>query len=266
MDLSQMALAEIKRVLAENRDGITPQLRLALSQDTRAGVKKLYQQLCRQEALEEQEIIRLKKLQLYEEDVRRKGITLIAGIDEAGRGPLAGPVVASAVILPSDVLIRGVNDSKKLTAAKREQLYEEITEKAVSWSVGVSTVEEIDALNILRASLLAMNRAVAGLNPQPEYLLVDAVEIPNVKMPQLPIIKGDGLSISIAAASIIAKVTRDRMMDEYDVDMPFYGFARHKGYGTGDHIKALMEHGPSPLHRTTFIKKILVSDRATGII
>ncbi len=256
MKVSKMTLAEVKFLLAEKGNSLAADVRNSLSNDDRVGVRKLYQQFCRQEALDVKEEIRLKKLQFYEEDVRRKGYSIVAGIDEAGRGPLAGPVVASAAILPADVRIRGINDSKKLSPAKREELYHEITEKAVAWSVGMSTVEEIDNLNILQASLLAMQRAVQDLTACPDYLLVDAVKIPDISTPQNAIIKGDGLSVSIAAASIIAKVTRDKIMNNLDREFPQYGFSRHKGYGTSEHIKALKEYGPSHHHRRTFIKNL----------
>ncbi|HWI54696.1 MAG TPA: ribonuclease HII [Desulfobacteria bacterium] len=256
MKISEMTLAEVKFLLAEQGTSLAGDVRISLSLDNRVGVQKLYQQLCRQEALEVQEEIRLKKLQFYEEDVRRRGYLLVAGIDEAGRGPLAGPVLAAAAVLPADVRIRGINDSKKLSSTKRDELYHEIISKAVAWSVGMSTVEEIDSLNILQASLLAMRRAVQGLNACPDYLLVDAVKIPEITIPQLAIIKGDGLSVSIAAASIIAKVTRDKIMNDLDREYPRYGFGRHKGYGTTEHINALREYGPSLHHRRTFIKNL----------
>lgn len=256
MKVSEMTLTGVRSLLAEKGNSLSAEVRNTLSQDNRVGVRKLYQQFCRREALEVQEQIRLKKLQFYEEDLRRKGYSLIAGIDEAGRGPLAGPVVASAAMLSADVRIPGINDSKKLSPAKRDELYHVIVEKAVAWSVGMSTVEEIDNLNILQASLLAMRRAVLGLTSCPEYLLVDAVKIPEITVPQLAIIKGDSLSVSIAAASIIAKVTRDKIMNNLDMDFPQYGFIRHKGYGTSEHISALKEFGPSTHHRRTFIKNL----------
>ena len=178
----------------------------------------------------------------------------ICGIDEAGRGPLAGPVVAGAVILPKDCEILFLNDSKKLSEKRREELFVEIKEKAVAWSVGIVGPDVIDEINILQATYEAMRKAVAGLSVQPDLLLNDAVTIPNVEINQVPIIKGDAKSISIAAASILAKVTRDHMMVEYDTLFPEYGFAKHKGYGTAAHISALKEIGPCPIHRRSFIK------------
>lgn len=256
MKVSEMTMSEVRAFLLEPGLYVSEEIRRALSEDNRVGVRRLYQQFCRQEAMETQENLRLKKMHFYEEDARRRGYSIIAGVDEAGRGPLAGPVVASAVILGESISIKGINDSKKISPAKRELLYGEIIEKAACWAVGISTVEEIDTLNILQASLLAMRRAILNLSSAPEFILVDAVRIPEINMPQLPIVKGDGLSASIAAASIIAKVTRDKMMDELDREMPQYQFGRHKGYGTSDHIMALKEHGPSSIHRKTFIKNI----------
>ena len=178
---------------------------------------------------------------------------LICGIDEAGRGPLAGPVVAGAVILPKDCEILGLNDSKKLSEKKREELYDEIMKKAVAAAVGIVGPARIDEINILQATYEAMREAVGKLSRAPRILLNDAVRIPGIAISQVPIIKGDAKSVSIAAASILAKVTRDRLMYEYDKIMPEYGFASHKGYGSKVHIEALQKYGPSPIHRKTFI-------------
>ena len=181
----------------------------------------------------------------------------ICGIDEAGRGPLAGPVAAGAAILPKDCQILYLNDSKKLSESRREELFLEIKEKAIAWSVGIVGPERIDEINILQATYEAMRQAIAKLDPAPQILLNDAVTIPQVAIPQVPIIKGDAKSVSIAAASILAKVTRDHMMEEYDKEYPEYGFAKHKGYGTAAHIAALKEFGPTPIHRRTFITKFV---------
>ena len=181
----------------------------------------------------------------------------ICGIDEVGRGPFAGPVVAGAVILPKDDPILYLNDSKKLSEKKREALYDEIMERAVATGIGVVSPARIDEINILQATYEAMREAVSKLEPVPQILLNDAVTIPDVTIPQVPIIKGDAKSISIAAASIVAKVTRDRMMVEYDKVMPEYGFASNKGYGAAAHIEALKKYGPSPIHRATFIKNFI---------
>ena len=184
-------------------------------------------------------------------------VSAICGIDEAGRGPLAGPVVAGAVILPKDCEILFLNDSKKLSEKKREALFLEIQEKAAAWSVGIVGPEVIDEINILQATYQAMREAIAALKVQPELLLNDAVTIPGVEIPQVPIVKGDAKSVSIAAASIMAKVTRDHMMMEYDQSYPQYGFAKHKGYGTAAHIAALKEYGPCPIHRRSFITRFV---------
>ena len=183
--------------------------------------------------------------------------TAICGIDEAGRGPLAGPVVAGACILPLDVEILYLNDSKKLSEKKREVLFQEIREKALAWGVGIVSPERIDEINILQATFEAMGAAVEQMEVTPDLLLVDAVTIPQVKMKQVGIVKGDAKSVSIAAASILAKVTRDRLMVQYDEAYPQYGFAGHKGYGSQAHIEALKEHGPCPIHRRTFIKNFI---------
>ncbi|MBR6478431.1 MAG: ribonuclease HII [Lachnospiraceae bacterium] len=179
---------------------------------------------------------------------------LICGIDEAGRGPWVGPVVAGAVILPKDCDILYINDSKKLSEAKREELYEVIKEKAVAWAVGSASEKRIDEINILQATYEAMREAISKLGVAPQLLLNDAVIIPGVDIPQVKIIKGDARSASIGAASIMAKVTRDRMMEEYDALYPEFKFAKNKGYGTKEHIEALLKYGPTPIHRRSFIK------------
>ena len=199
----------------------------------------------------EQERARLEEMRFYEH--RYGALGAVCGIDEAGRGPLAGPVAAGAVILPENCEILYLNDSKKLTPRRRELLYEEILEKAVAWGVGLVPAERIDEINILQADYEAMRIALGKLGVRPAILLNDAVTIPGIDIPQVPIIKGDAKSVSIAAASVIAKVTRDRLMSEYDRLYPEYGFARHKGYGTAAHIEALRKYGPCPIHRRTFI-------------
>ncbi|HLP16932.1 MAG TPA: ribonuclease HII [Bacteroidota bacterium] len=188
----------------------------------------------------------------YERKYWSRGIHLIAGVDEAGRGPLAGPVVAAAVIFPEDVVIEGVNDSKKLTEKKREELFGEIHARALAVGVGIVGHEEIDRINILQASILAMTQAIAELTPVPEQLLVDGNFFRHAVHPVENIVKGDALSHSIAAASIVAKVTRDRLMCELDALYPGYEFARHKGYGTSAHIDAILALGYSPVHRRSF--------------
>lgn len=203
----------------------------------------------------EKEIARTESLMVYERRFADKG--RIAGIDEVGRGPLSGPVVACAVILPTDHRILYLNDSKKLSEKKREELYEVIMQEAVSVGLGMETPETIDQINILQATYSAMRKAIAALDPPAQFLLNDAVTIPHVSIPQCPIVHGDALSVSIAAASIVAKVTRDRLMEDYDRLYPEYGFARNKGYGTAEHIAAIKTHGPCPIHRRSFISKWL---------
>ncbi|MBS6955539.1 MAG: ribonuclease HII [Enterocloster asparagiformis] len=202
----------------------------------------------------EKELARLEQMREYENTYA--ACAYICGIDEAGRGPLAGPVAAGAVILPKDCRLLYLNDSKKLSEKRREELFVQIKEQAVAWSVGIVGPERIDEINILQATYEAMRQAIAGLGVKPDILLNDAVEIPGVDIMQVPIIKGDAKSVSIAAASIMAKVTRDHMMEEYDQLFPEYGFAKHKGYGTAAHIQAIAELGPCPIHRRSFIKKI----------
>ena len=200
----------------------------------------------------------LERLSLMREFERQyEDCAFICGIDEAGRGPLAGPVAAGAAILPKDCQILYLNDSKKLSEKKREALYDEIMERAVATGIGIVSPARIDEINILQATYEAMRQAIAKLDPAPQILLNDAVTIPQVAIPQVPIIKGDAKSVSIAAASILAKVTRDHMMEEYDKEYPEYGFAKHKGYGTAAHIAALKEFGPTPIHRRTFITKFV---------
>ena len=207
---------------------------------------------------EEKRLEELKRLEIMKEyELNYDSHVLVCGIDEAGRGPLAGPVVAGAVILPRDCEILFLNDSKKLSEKRREALFEEIEEKALAVGLGVVGPARIDEINILQATYEAMRTAVAKLGIMPEILLNDAVTIPELDIPQIPIVKGDGKSVSIAAASIMAKVTRDHMMEEYDKLFPQYGFAKHKGYGTPAHIAALKEYGPCPIHRRSFIKNFI---------
>lgn len=201
------------------------------------------------------ELERIEQMKIYENQY--SDCTYICGIDEAGRGPLAGPVVAAAVILPKDINILYLNDSKKLSEKKRDMLYEEIQDKAIAVSAAVIGHDIVDEINILQATYRAMQEALDKLSITPDILLNDAVTIPDVSYHQVPIIKGDAKSVSIAAASIIAKVTRDNLMRKYDKIYPEYGFAKHKGYGTTVHIDAIKQYGPSPIHRKTFIKKFI---------
>ncbi len=223
----------------------------AYREDSRGGVVKLIETAKKRMDKHLAELERTEMLKKYEKEY--DNYLYIAGIDEVGRGPLAGPVVTCAVILPKDCDILYINDSKKLSAVKREELYEEIMAKAVAVGIGMVGPERIDEINILQATYEAMRQAIEKLSPQPDILLNDAVTIPGVSMKQVPIIKGDAKSISIGAASIVAKVTRDRLMEEYDLMFPGYGFASNKGYGSAEHIAALKELGPTPIHRRTFI-------------
>ena len=194
-------------------------------------------------------------LWVYEREAFDAGIKLVCGVDEAGRGPLAGPVCAAAVMLPPGLEIPGLNDSKKLTDKKRRELYDVIVEQAVSYGITFASEQEIDEINILQATFLAMERVMQTLSPQPQLALIDGNRAKDFGLPVRTIVKGDSLSASIAAASILAKVTRDRLMEEYDAQYPQYGFAVHKGYGTKRHYETLREFGPSPIHRKTFLKK-----------
>ena len=203
----------------------------------------------------EAEIKRTELLKEFDREYKIYGT--VCGIDEAGRGPLCGPVVAAAVILPDEYNILYINDSKKLSETKRKEVYKEIDKYAVAYGVGIVSPERIDEINILQATYEAMRTAIHKLSVTPDILLNDAVTIPMVDIKQVPIIKGDAKSQSIAAASIVAKVTRDHLMEEYDKLYPEYGFAKHKGYGTAAHIKAIKEYGPCPIHRRTFIKNFI---------
>ncbi|MBD5485006.1 MAG: ribonuclease HII [Lachnospiraceae bacterium] len=228
-----------------------PALFLQYEQDERAGVRAVLEKGRKKFSAYEAEIARCEKLWQYEREYA--SYAHICGIDEVGRGPLAGPVVAGAVIFPKDCNILYINDSKKLSEKKREELYDVIMERAVAVGLGYSTPERIDEINILQATYEAMRQAIANLQVAPDLLLNDAVTIPQVDIRQVPIIKGDAKSISIGAASIMAKVTRDRLMVQYDEVYPEYGFASNKGYGAQTHIEALKKYGPCPIHRRSFI-------------
>ncbi len=244
-------IGEIKSELRLTADGELSAFIQAYETDPRAGVQSLVAQAKKRMEKLEAEILRIENLKIYER--KYADYEYICGIDEVGRGPLAGPVVAAAVILPKDCQILYINDSKKLTAKKREELYDVIMNEAVAVGIGMRSPQRIDEINILQATYEAMREAIGKLDPQPTLLLNDAVTIPEVSIRQVPIIKGDAKSISIGAASIIAKVTRDRLMVEYDKIMPEYDFASNKGYGSAAHIEALKKYGPTPIHRRSFI-------------
>ena len=242
---------EIKQELKALRYKDIPAFIEEYKNDERGAVKKLVQSAEKKLDDLKKELQRMEVMKTYER--KYPDCNFICGIDEVGRGPLAGPVVAGAVILPKDCNILYINDSKKLSEKKREELYEKIIKEAVSYGLGFNSPERIDEINILQATYEAMREAISKLDPQPDILLNDAVNIPKVSIPQVPIVKGDAKSISIASASIIAKVTRDRMMVEYDSIYPEYGFASNKGYGAAMHIEALKKYGPTPIHRKSFI-------------
>ena len=207
--------------------------------------------------MKEEEILRLQAMWEIEHCLFEQGYKVIAGVDEAGRGPLAGDVYAAAVILPPDICIEGLNDSKKISEKKREKLFDEIKEVALAYAVATASVEEIDEFNIRNATYIAMNRAIEALNIKPDYVIIDGDCIKECNYPHECVVKGDARSLSIAAASILAKVSRDRKMLEMAEKYPEYGFEKHKGYGTKVHIEALKEFGASEIHRKTFIKKFV---------
>lgn len=231
------------------------ELSVMYADDKRKGVQQLIVKFKHEEEKLNAELKRLEAMKVFEK--KYSSYKLIAGIDEAGRGPLAGPVVAGAVILPRECKILYLNDSKKLSALKRNELFDEIKEKAVAYGVGIISPEMIDEINILQATLEAMREAIKNMGIEPDMLLVDALTIPKIPYKQVGIVKGDARSISIAAASIIAKVTRDRIMEDMDSIYPEYGFASHKGYGSKAHIEAIKKYGPCPIHRRTFIKNFV---------
>lgn len=251
----EKAVGLIREELKAAADERLPDFIYTWEEDPRAGVQALVEQARKRLKRLKEEKERIYRLSQYEREYASWGY--ICGIDEVGRGPLAGPVVAGAVILPTDCEILYINDSKKLSEKKREELYDLIMEKAVAVGIGMVGPARIDEINILQATYEAMREAIQKLPVQPDILLNDAVTIPGVKIRQIPIIKGDAKSISIGAASIVAKVTRDRLMVEYDKIMPEYGFASNKGYGAKAHIQALKRSGPSPIHRNSFIKNFL---------
>ena len=250
-----VSLTEIKNQLQAACADELPAFISRYETDERAGAVKLVETARKRIQALEQEKARTEMLKQYEREYEE--YAYICGIDEVGRGPLAGPVVAGAVILPKDCDILYINDSKQLSEKKREELYDIIMEKAVACSVGYASPERIDEINILQATYEAMREAINNLNPAPTLLLNDAVTIPGVHIKQVPIIKGDAKSISIGAASIVAKVTRDRLMAEYDKIFPEYDFAGNKGYGSAAHIAALKQYGATPIHRKSFIKNFI---------
>lgn len=259
-DTMDMTISEINKLINQNWDNIKNlnEITECLKVDNRkSAIKLLHRCKGRIDHIEE-EIDRLKRLNFYENRLRDKDCKYIVGIDEAGRGPLAGPVVAAAVVLPSDCIIYEINDSKKLSEAKRNQLYQKIISIAISYGVGIVDHHTIDRINIMNATFVAMRKAIQALSIDADFLLVDGnMRIPHVNTRQVAIPGGDSKSISVAAASIVAKVTRDRIVYNFSEMYPQYGFDRNKGYGTKDHIESIKKYGHCPLHRKTFIKKFI---------
>lgn len=251
----EQKIGDIKAIFQAAQITELPELIRHYGQDDRSGVKAAVNRARKQLEALEKECSRTEAMKRYEREYESLGA--VCGIDEVGRGPLAGPVVAGAVILPKDCGILYLNDSKQLSEKKREELYGIIMEQAVAVGLGCVGPERIDEINILQATYEAMREAIGQLKQRPDVLLNDAVTIPMVDIRQVPIIKGDAKSVSIAAASIVAKVTRDRMMVEYDGLFPEYGFASNKGYGSAGHIEALRKYGPAPIHRKSFLKNLL---------
>ena len=247
-----MPLEEMRRRFVECGEELPRGGLMLLQADPRAGARLVAARIWKRIHAAQAEGRRLSRLCAFEQPLWDAGLTLVAGVDEVGMAPLAGPVIAAAVILAPGARIKGVNDSKQLTPFEREALEPEIRSKAVAIGVGRAEVEEIDTLNIYHAGLLALRRAVLALLPQPEHLLVDARKLKGLSVPQQPIIKGDAKSITIGAASIVAKVHRDRLMSDIDAQHPGYGFAHHKGYPTAEHLDALARLGACPLHRRSF--------------
>ncbi|WP_099352402.1 ribonuclease HII [Fredinandcohnia onubensis] len=248
--MSQLTIKEIEKKLAVIHDEQDPFLK-DCENDSRKGVKVLLQRWRKKKAEEKALEQQFKEMNQYEQDLYNRGYHIIAGVDEVGRGPLAGPVVAAAVILPQDAFLPGLNDSKKLTEQKREELFQQITECAISIGIGIIPAKVIDEVNIYQATKQAMKQALLGLSEKPDHLLVDAMEIP-IDIPQTSIIKGDSKSVSIAASSIIAKVTRDRLMVRLSHEYPQFGFEKHMGYGTAYHLDALKKYGVTYEHRRSY--------------
>jgi len=257
MIIADLSAVKVKAALSEMK--LEQQLELIplLKADGRKAINQLAVKLEKNEQKRQDELLRLQEMQVFESEARKIGYINIAGLDEAGRGPLMGPVVASAVILPENCIIEGLNDSKKLSEQKREELFVVVKECALAIGVGIASHTEIDEINILNATKLAMKRAIDDLGVNPDYLLIDAVKLTDIDITQESLIKGDSRSLSIAAASVIAKVTRDRLVSELATEYPGYGFEQHKGYGTQAHYDAIRKLGVTPVHRMSFLKNFL---------
>lgn len=252
MDWAKMPITKIKELLSQYADELPQEIEEALAADTRKGVSDLWKQYQVKREHQHKLARMWQEMSTYEQGLRNRGKTIILGIDEVGRGPLAGPVVACAVALPEDFYLPGLNDSKKVPIATRQAFYEVIMRDALYVGIGIVDSQRIDEINILEATREAMVLAVQNTNCTPDACLIDAVHIPKLPCEQIPIIGGDGKSISIAAASIVAKVTRDKLMEDYAEIYPGYGFDKNAGYGTQEHLAALRLMGPTPIHRMTF--------------
>ncbi|MBZ0121769.1 MAG: ribonuclease HII [Sandaracinaceae bacterium] len=266
MSDDRLTLSELRARYVDEGRPLPHEIEARLKADPRAGAKKLLEAVEKRRTKNRVEGQRLRQMLRYETELWESGIEHVAGVDEAGMSPLAGPVVAGAVILPRDMKIAHVDDSKKLDSKTRERLVVEIKERAIAWGVGIVEPEEIDRINIYRAGLLAMRRAVEALAQPPGALLIDARKLPEIPVPQQGIIKGDTLSLSIAAASIVAKTTRDAILIELDKRYPGYGFAKHKGYPVKEHYEALERLGACEVHRRSFgpVRKVLGLDPEQG--
>lgn len=251
IDSHKMTVKEVSRWLEKN-PWDEKMVKEFLEKDKRKGLHSLIEKKIKQRQRQKEELIRLKGMTQYEKVLWNWGFKHVAGIDEAGRGPLAGPLVAAAVVLPPHKYVRGINDSKKLSTSSRSRLYDIIKKEAVSYSLGVVEASCIDEINIFQAGLKAMEKAVHSLEVKADYLLIDAYTIPGLFVSQAPIVKGDSISMTIACASVLAKVFRDKIMEDYDRIYPQYGFGSNKGYPTREHFKALKLYGPSPVHRRSF--------------
>jgi ribonuclease HII len=251
-DLARLSVAELRARLLDRGEALGDACEAALEADPRAGAREVLRLVRKRRRENRAEGQRLRHLLRYEAELWERGLLHVAGVDEAGMAPLAGPVVAGACVLPRDYRPRGIDDSKQLDRAERERLAEDIKRNAVCWAVARAEVEEIDRLNVYWAGMLALRRAVDGLSVRPDHLLVDARKLPELPFPQTPIVHGDALSLTIAAASILAKTARDALMAELDLAHPGYGFARHKGYPTAEHFDALGRLGACPIHRRSF--------------
>ncbi len=251
-DIAHLSVTELRERFLDGGEPLSEACEVALSSDRRAGAREVLRQVLRRRHQNRCEGQRLRQLLRYETELWERGVIHVGGVDEAGMAPLAGPVVAGACVLPHDYRPRGIDDSKQLDRAARERLAEDIKKNAICWATARAEVHEIDTFNIYQAGLMALTRAVQALSTPPQHVLVDARKLAALPLPQTAIVHGDALSLTIAAASILAKTTRDALMRELDVAYPGYGFARHKGYPTAEHFEALTRLGACPIHRRSF--------------